>query len=86
MAENDATEVTEGKLDFDEDNLRGEKKLWMQFLCFRLETCVRLETKKVEGSVLRIAMRITMKLPVEKVLFHISQINSSFLIIRFSIA
>ena len=46
MAENDATEVTEGKLDFDEDNLRGEKKnCEYNSPCFRLETCVRFETR-----------------------------------------
>ena len=67
MAESDAAKVTEGKLDFDVDNLRGEKKMRMQ------SQCVSLETKMVEGSVLRIPMRIMMKLPVEKVLFLINE-------------
>ena len=48
MAESDTATVTEGKLDFDEDNLRGEKKLWTQF------PCDRLETMKVGGSFVRI--------------------------------
>ena len=34
MAESDATKATEGKLDFVEDNLRGEKKLSIQFPVF----------------------------------------------------
>ena len=48
MAEGDTATVSEGKLDFDEDNLRGKKKQGMQF------PCDRLDTKKDDGSVVRI--------------------------------